>query len=82
MKKPYLMNITESKTKQIIVWAENRSDAIKDTEDICNGMGVDMDSGSFKRDIFVQFKASGYDFDIFDSYGYDEDCLRGENDGT
>lgn len=78
MKKPYLMCITETKTKQIIVWAEDRSKAIKATEDICDGMGVDMDSGSFKREVFVQFKAMDTDFNIFDSYGYDEDCLSGE----
>ena len=73
MKKPYLMNISETKTKQVIVWAEDRSTAIKTTEDLCENHSINMDDSSFKRLVLVQFKASDYDFDIFEQYNKDEE---------
>ena len=73
MKKPYLMNITEKVTKQVIVWAENRDEAIEITEELCNADEINMDIGtsndaSFSRDVSVQFKAEGYDLGIFEQY--------------
>lgn len=74
MKKPYLMNITETKTKQIIVWAEDRETAVKTTEGICEQGSVNMDDASFKRNVFVQFKANDYDLDIFEQYCEGVEC--------
>lgn len=74
MKKPYLMNITETKTKQVIVWAEDRNTAIKTTESICDLGDINMEDASVKRNIYVQFKASDYDFDIFEQYCEGVEC--------
>lgn len=68
MKKPYLMNITETKTKQFIVWAEDRKSAIKDASDIYSCGGIDMGKESPKASVSVQFKATEFDLDIFKQY--------------
>lgn len=76
MKKPYLMNITEKFTKQVIVWAENRNEAVELTEELCNNDAIPIEDGTFTRDVFVQFKAEGYDFGVFDQYNADLECVE------
>ena len=73
MKKPYIMNITEKFTKQVIVWAEDRTEAVELTEELCNRDSIPIEDGSFSRDVFVQFKAEGYDLNIFEQYNRDEE---------
>lgn len=68
MKKPYLMEIIEKQTKKVVVWAEDRNEAIDITEELCNEDKVNMDDGSFSRDVFVQFRAQDYDLKIFEQY--------------
>ena len=68
MKKPYLMRVIEHNTKQVIVWAENRDEAIETTERFCCEGKINMEDAKYSRDVFCQFKAEGYDFNIFEQY--------------
>ena len=73
MKKPYLMRIDETYTKQVIVWAEDRETAIKKTEDLCANAVIDMTlEGRRNLEVFCQFKAYPHDFDIFQQYNKED----------
>lgn len=67
-KKPYIMNITETRSKRVIVWADDRASAINAAKELCDEGRIDMGDASFNRLINVQFKAEGYDLNIFEEY--------------
>ena len=67
-KKPYLMNITETRSKKVIIWADDRASAINAAKDWCDEGRIDMADASFNRLINVQFKAEDYDLNIFEEY--------------
>lgn len=68
MKKPYLMEIIKRQTKKIIIWAEDRNEAIKATEELYDKSEINMADSPCSREIFCQFRAQDYDFKIFEQY--------------
>lgn len=69
MKKPYIVNITETLTKRVIVWAEDRDKARDSVEDLCVKGEIDVSKdGAFNRHVFTQFKAEDYDLDRYEEY--------------
>lgn len=81
MKKPYLMEIVEKETKKIIVWAEDRNEAIELTEKLHDNFGISMAGSSSDREVFCQFRAQGYDLEIFDQYNADMECVDAWENG-
>ena len=72
--KPYLMEITETFTKRVIIWAEDKDDAVERTEALCNKDEIKAENGgSFRRDVFCHFRANDDDLNIFEQYGKDDE---------
>lgn len=76
MKKPYLMEIVEKKTQKVIVWAEDRNEAIELTEKLHNNFGISMADSAVSSEVFCQFRAQDYDLEVFDQYNLSIDDIE------
>ena len=71
MKKPYVITVTETLTREVIVYAEDKDEAVELAEDMCNDDIINLTAKDFEeRDVECQGLAQVSDFGEKPVYGY------------
>ena len=73
-RKPFLVHITESYHRSVIVWAKNPSAAMSDADTLCDAGEIDFERNCYAgREINVEMKARAEDFSQFAEYALNQD---------
>ena len=71
MKKPYVITVTETLTREVIVYAEDKDEAIEVAEEMCNDGIINLTAADFdERDVECQGIAVLSDFGQKPVYGH------------
>ena len=71
MKKPYVITVTETLTREVIVYAEDKDEAIEVAEEMCNDDIINLTAADFdERDVECQGIAVLSDFGQKPVYGH------------
>ena len=71
MKKPYVITVTETLTREVIVYAEDKDEAIEVAEEMCNDDIINLTAADFdERDVECQGLAVMTDFGSKPVYGH------------
>lgn len=76
--KPYLVSITETLYRQVVVWADDESEAYERTEEYCNSSIIDLDGSDFiERE--VEIEGEGITLaDCLEEYGREDNARESE----
>lgn len=70
MKKPYVVDVTETLFREVIVWAEDDDEAYDLAEWLCNTGYIDLDAADFNsREITIEGIADDYELCFRERYG-------------